>query len=104
MQDLNDRIAQLEEELRKEKFKYQCTVIHQQTARQFKAEDARREMLVGAAVLVAVEAGELPRDKLMAILDRRLMRNEDRALFRLPPNPGLNPPQPKDNAGGQAPK
>lgn len=86
MKDLKDRlIAQLENELKQEKEKYKCLLENQQTLEQEKAEDARREMLVGAAVMVSVDEGDLPRDRLMAILDKRLMRNEDRALFHLPP-------------------
>ena len=52
-----------------------------------RADDTRRKILVGATVLAKVERGEWPQDKLNALLDASLTRNDDRALFGLPAKP-----------------
>ncbi|OYV39706.1 MAG: mobilization protein, partial [Thiomonas sp. 20-64-5] len=52
-----------------------------------RAQDTRRKILVGAAILAKVERGEWPRDKLLAMMEATLTRDDDRALFGLPENP-----------------
>lgn len=49
-----------------------------------RAEDTRRKILVGAAILAKVDRGEWPREKLLVMLDAFLTRADDRALFDLP--------------------
>ena len=48
-------------------------------------QDTRRKILVGAAILSKVDRGEWPKDKLLAMLDSALTRDDDRALFELLP-------------------
>jgi len=50
-----------------------------------RAEDTRRKILVGAAVMSAVSRGEMPQERLQALLDTFLQRPDDRALFNLLP-------------------
>ena len=49
-----------------------------------RSEDTRRKILVGALILARVERGEWPQEKLLAMLDAALTRDDDRALFDLP--------------------
>ena len=49
--------------------------------------DTRRKILAGAIVLDQVAWGEWPEKRLMAAMDRFLERDQDRALFALPPRP-----------------
>lgn len=51
--------------------------------------DTRRKILVGAAILAKVERGEWPKDKLLAMMDSTLTRDDDRSLFDLPELPEL---------------
>jgi hypothetical protein len=44
-------------------------------------DDARRKVLIGAAVLAAIDAGKTPPDPFVALLDRFLTRHGDRAVF-----------------------
>ena len=88
MDAIEERLAQLEEKLREQERALKEQVIARrksQELREERARDTRREILVGAAILSAIKLGEWPRDKLMALLDLKLLRNVDRALFRLPP-------------------
>ena len=55
-----------------------------------RADDTRRKILVGAAILAKVESGEWPEKKMLAMMDSALTRKDDRALF------GLEPLLPKD--------
>lgn len=50
-----------------------------------RAEDTRRKILIGALIMQQVEKGEVNREELMDLLDGYLTRNDDRALFALPP-------------------
>ena len=52
-----------------------------------RAEDTRRKILIGALFLDKIERGEWSRDKLIPLLDAYLTREDDRALFDLPPRP-----------------
>ena len=47
--------------------------------------DTRRKILAGSMLLQLVEDGEWPAEKLRARLDSYLIRDDDRALFELPP-------------------
>lgn len=88
MDPIEERLAQLEEKLREQERVLKGQLIARQKsqeAREERARDTRREILAGAAVLAAIKTGEWSRDKLLALLDLKLLRNVDRALFRLPP-------------------
>lgn len=50
-----------------------------------RSDDTRRKILVGAVILAQVEQGKWPRERLLALLDTALVRDDDRALFGLPP-------------------
>ena len=52
-----------------------------------RANDTRRKILVGAAILAKVDREEWPKDKLLAMLDTALTRSDDRVLFDLAPLP-----------------
>lgn len=83
------RIADLEAKLKQAKAaKQQLEARRRATEnKKARAEDTRRKILVGAAVLAAVERGELSRDQITALLNNSLTRADDRALFNLPPSP-----------------
>lgn len=54
-------------------------------AKKKRADDTRRKILVGAAILARVESGKWPKDRLMEMMGEVLTRPDDRALFELPP-------------------
>jgi large subunit ribosomal protein L7/L12 len=56
--------------------------------------DTRRKILVGAVILELVESGKWPKEKLLSLMDEKLSRPIDRALF------GLSEPEQK--AAGSA--
>lgn len=92
MSAIETRIAKLEADLKQAKAKK-----HKQDARKRaieakkrRSDDTRRKILVGAAILAKVERGEWPEDKLLAMLDDALSRDDDRALFGLPPRAVTN--------------
>lgn len=96
MESIDERIAQLEEQLQQERSKKQSLMARRRTARKAMADNTRRQLLVGAAVLAHVDAGAWSRDTLLAILDIRLMQSEDRAMFDLPPLHIPKKPQPEE--------
>ncbi len=86
MATLDERIAALEAKLRQEKAKKQQIEARRRTmeSKKKRSEDTRRKILVGALILDRVERGEWPQEKLRAMLDAALTRDDDRALFGLP--------------------
>jgi len=48
-------------------------------------DDTRRKILIGATVLARIERHELDHEELQAWLGAHLTRDDDRALFDLPP-------------------
>ncbi len=98
MAKIEERIAALEEKLRQEKAKKQKLDARKRAmdSRLHRAQETRRKILVGAAILAKVERGEWPEDKLRAMLDGTLTRPDDRALFDLP----VSPVQTQSKAGG----
>ncbi len=54
-------------------------------ARRARKDDTRRKILAGATVLTKVDAGELDPKTFRKWLDQVLTRNDERALFDLPP-------------------
>lgn len=93
MASIDDTIAILEAKLKQAKAKKQQIEARKRAldAKRRRTEDTRRKILVGAAILAAVERGEWPQDKLLALLDASLTRADDRALFDLP---AVQPQQP----------
>lgn len=87
MATIDERIAALEARLKQEKAKKQHIEARKRTmeAKKKRSEDTRRKILVGAAILAKVERGEWPQEKLLAMLDASLTREDDRALFGLAP-------------------
>lgn len=45
----------------------------------------RKKILIGVAVLESIKRGELTEADLLAVVDRGLIRNDERAVFGLPP-------------------
>ena len=93
MATIEERIAALEAKLKQEKAKKQQLEARKRAAesKAKRAQDTRRKILVGAAILAKVERGEWPQDKLFALMDVSLTRPDDRALFDLP---AIQPQQP----------
>ncbi|WP_449100372.1 hypothetical protein [Pseudomonas veronii] len=65
----------------------QAAEIQGRTLRQ----DARRKILVGAAILAEVERRESPQDPLLALLDASLTRADDPPCSTCPPAPAWPP-------------
>ena len=64
--------------------------------------DTRRKVLIGAAVLAKMEAGQMTNEQLTRLLNGYLTRPDDRALFDLPesgPGEQANQPAPEPTAG-----
>lgn len=75
------------EQLEKRKKKIEAQ-IRQEKARENskkRKDDTRRKVLVGSMVLAQVEKGEWPEDRLRKAMEEFLTRDQDRALFGLPP-------------------
>ena len=86
MATIEERIAALEAKLKQEKAKKQQIEARKRAteSKKKRSEDTRRKILVGALILARVERGEWPQEKLLAMLDATLTRDDDRALFDLP--------------------
>ena len=86
MPSIDDTIAALEAKLKQAKARKQLAENRKRAAEQklSRRQDTRRKVLVGAVILARVERGDWPRDKLLALLDAHLTREDDRALFGLP--------------------
>ena len=87
MATIEERIAALEAKLKQEKAKKQQIEARKRTieSKKKRSEDTRRKILVGAVILAKVERGEWPQEKLLAMLDAALIRDDDRTLFDLTP-------------------
>lgn len=85
METLEQRIEAAKDRLRKlQQRKLQLEARQRQRkTKQARADDTRRKILVGAAVLAKVERGEWPRERLLSLLDQALTRPQDRLLFEL---------------------
>ncbi|MFZ5488972.1 MAG: hypothetical protein ACOY44_04235 [Pseudomonadota bacterium] len=75
--DPHRRIAQLRAELRQ--------LEAAEKRRMMRANETRRRILIGAAIMHKINAGEWPRDRLLTMLESYLTRDRDRALFDLLP-------------------
>lgn len=87
MAALDERIKAQEEKLKQLKALKQKQEAQKRAAeaKRTRTEDTRRKILVGAAILAKVERGEWPKDKMLEMMGQQLTRNDDRALFGLPP-------------------
>lgn len=85
MASIEDKIAALEAKLKQAKAARQQIEARKRAAdsKLKRSQDTRRKILVGATILAKVERGEWPQDKLLAMLDAALTRDDDRALFEL---------------------
>lgn len=87
--ELNQQQAKVEAELKQRR----AAIVRQKQQQQAKITnakrkaDTRRKVLAGAAVLAAAKADERQQAQLTAMLDSYLKRDDDRALFDLPPLP-----------------
>jgi hypothetical protein len=70
--------------------------------------DARRKILIGAMTLDEADKSAVGQAELLSRMDRYLTRDDDRALFELPPLPGkvakevLDGPQPSNSGPSSA--
>jgi hypothetical protein len=82
-----ERIESLEERVRQLKARQQRIEARWRSieSRRARRDDTRRKILVGAIVLAKVEQGVLAESVLRGWLEGALERDEDRALFDLPP-------------------
>lgn len=80
------RVTDLEEKLKQAKALKQKAEARVKAAenKQKRADDTRRKILVGAAILAKVERNEWPKEKLLDMMGQTLTRADDRALFELP--------------------
>lgn len=90
MPKIVERIGALEERLKQLKAKQQKIDARKRAleSRQARQADTRRKFLAGAIVLARVERDALANAQFRQWLDESLIREEDRALFNLPPVSG----------------
>ena len=89
MPKLDERISALELKLKQLKVRQQRIDARARalTNRRERKDETRRKILIGATVQARVERDELDHAELEAWLDAHLTREDDRALFGLPPKP-----------------
>lgn len=92
MASIDDTIAALENRLKQAKAKKQQAEARKRATEQkrSRAEDTRRKVLVGAAILARVERGEMAESDLADILRGFLTKDADRALFSLDKSPAAD--------------
>lgn len=91
-------IAKMKEQL--EKMKARIKAAESREAKKRRAEDTRRKILVGAIVLEDMRRENKEKMALYIthLLNTRLTRPQDRALFGLKPEPKPEPPEPKEQS------
>lgn len=62
----------------------QIQAIKSKEAIQKRKEDTRRKVLIGSVVMKMIRTGEMPEERITALLDKHLEKDADRALFDLP--------------------
>lgn len=84
---LDDRISSLEAKLKALKVRQQRIEARARSFahRRERKDDTRRKILIGATILARIEAQQLDHADLQAWLHAHLTRDDDRALFELPP-------------------
>lgn len=87
--NISERITSLEEKLKQLKVRQARTDARKRAllSRRSRKDDTRRKILAGAIVLNKVETGELDPKLFRKWLEQNLVREDDRALFDLPPLP-----------------
>lgn len=87
MPRLTERISELETKLKQLKVRQQRIDARARTltSRRARKDDTRRKILIGATVQARVDRDQLDHAELQAWLDAHLTRDDDRALFELPP-------------------
>jgi hypothetical protein len=87
MPKLDEQISTLQERLKQLKLRQQRSEARKRAldAQRERKAETRRRFVVGEVVLAKVEQGEMDRGQLRAWLDQALTRQDDRALFDLPP-------------------
>ena len=87
MPKLDERISTMEQRLKQLKARQQRAEARKRIldSKKKRQADTRRKILVGAIILAQVERGEYSERELRELLDRWLDRDDDRALFELPP-------------------
>ena len=85
MAGIDDTIATLETKLKQAKARKQQLEARKRAmdSKKNRANDTRRKILVGAAILAKVERGEWPKARLLDMMSQTLTRLDDRALFDL---------------------
>ena len=87
MPTITERIEKLEKRLKQEKALNQRIQARIRTAARKKErkEDTRKKILLGVMVLSMIDQGKITADIVKENLDDALTRDDDRALFGLPP-------------------
>ena len=85
MAGIDDTIATLEIKLKQAKARKQQLEARKRAidSKKNRANDTRRKILVGAAILAKVDRGEWPKARLLDMMNQTLTRLDDRALFDL---------------------
>jgi large subunit ribosomal protein L7/L12 len=85
MPTLDDRIAKHEQKLKQLKAQQQQIEARKRAAltKKRRADGTRRKILVGAAILNAIERGKMTNSEFLALMNDFLTRDDDRALFDL---------------------
>jgi len=85
MAGIDDTIAALEAKLKQAKARKQQLEARKRAleSKKSRADDTRRKILVGAAILAKVDRDEWPRSRLLEMMGQTLTRPDDRALFGL---------------------
>ena len=78
-----ERIRKLEEQ--RARITAEIQRVKGRESHEARKRETRRKILVGAMVLDQVQHGEWPEKRLKAAIDRFLERDQDWALFALPP-------------------
>ena len=89
---IDARIAKLEASLKQAKAQKQKIEARKRAveSKQKRALDTRKKILIGAAIQSMIERGQWTADNLQKIMDQTLVRDDDRALFSLPPKVTAN--------------
>ncbi len=87
MATIDERIAKLEATLKQAKAQKQKIDARKRAAesKQKRATETRKKILIGAAIQSMIERGQWSAENLQQIMDQALIRDDDRALFNLPP-------------------
>ncbi len=77
---------------KREQINAQIQALRAKEQTQQRKQETRRKILIGGVVLKMLKTGEMPKERLTAILDKHLASDRDRVLFDLPPLPKQQPP------------